>query len=158
MASRLIKIPAAALSIALLTGLAVLIWRDVKSKRSPNQALFRHGSIPKPLPEGDYKGSVEGYSGDWIGKTFDAKNATGKNLLKSSQGVEQRYPFKTAVGRGLTDPINVVKIDYDIAGNPLWLRRVLDEIVEVGPHHYLGKIHLRLGPIHVTVGYFELRK
>jgi hypothetical protein len=45
-----------------------------------------------------------------------------------------------------------------IAENPWWLRRVLDEIVQVGPDHFLGKVHLRWGPTHLTVGYFELRK
>ena len=158
MTSKPLRILAAAFLIVFFAGLALLIWRDVKSRRSPNHALFRRGSIPLQLPEGDYKGSVTGYGGDWIGKTFDPQHAAGKNLFRSPGGVEQRYPFKTAVGRGLADPITVVKIDYDIVGNPLWLRSILDEIVEVGPNHYLGKIHLRLGPMHVTVGYFELKK
>jgi hypothetical protein len=157
-ASRLLRIVAAAILLVLLAGVAVLIWRDIKTKRTPNHALFRQGTIPQPLPDGDYEGHVTGYSGDWIGKTFDARHSTGKNRFKSGQGVELRYPFKTVVGPGLADPNAVVKIDYDIPGNPLWLRRILDEIVQVGPNHYLGKIHLRLGPIHVAVGYFELKK
>jgi hypothetical protein len=117
-----------------------------------------NGSLPEPLPDGTYTGSVEGYRGSWLGKTFEAHDATGKNRLKSSRGIEQRFPFVTWLGRGLADPIDVVKIDYDIAGNPAWLRSVLDEIVQVGPEHYLGKVHVRLGPLHFTVGYFELRK
>ena len=153
-----LKILAVAVVIVLLAGFAVLVWRDFKSKRSPNQALFTRGTIPQQMPDGDYKGSVNGYSGSWIGKTFDARHATGKNRMKSPQGVELRYPFKTEVGRGVADPIQVVKIDYDIPENPLWLRRILDEIVQVGPDHFLGKVHLRWGPVHLTVGYFELRK
>ena len=78
--------------------------------------------------------------------------------MKSPQGVELRYPFRTEVGPGLADPVQVMKIDYDIPENPLWLRSILDEIVQVGPNHYLGKVHLRFGPMHATVGYFELRK
>ena len=117
-----------------------------------------NGSIPEPLPDGDYKGRVAGYSGSWLGKSFDANRSTGINLLKSSRGTEERYPFVTWVGQGLADPVEVVKIDYDIAGNPLWLRSILDEIVEIGPEHYLGKVHLRLGAVHFNVGYFELRK
>ena len=135
-----------------------MLWLDFRSKRSSSQAVFRQGVVPQPLPEGDYKGSVASYSGDWIGKTFDAKRAMGKNLFRSPNGAEQRYPFRTLVGPGLADPIPVMKIDYDIDGNPAWLRGILDEIVQVAPGHYLGRIHLRLGPMHVSVGYLELRK
>ena len=144
--------------VLLLVGAAVLIWRDYWSRRSPNQLLFTRGAIPQQMPDGDYQGSVNGYSGSWIGKTFDAKHATGKNRMQTPQGVELRYPFKTEVGLGVADPIKVVKIDYDIPENPVWLRRILDEIVQVGPNHFLGKVHLRWGPVHCTVGYFELRK
>src|SRR5207237_7191398 len=142
-----------AVVLLLVAAVAVLIWRDFTSNRSPNQALFRQGSIPQALPDGDYKGHVAGYSGSWIGKTFDAKHGTGKNLFRSASGVELLYPFKTVVGSGLADPVAVIKIDYDIAGNPQWLRRILDEIVQVDPNHYLGKIYL-VGPMHVTVGYY----
>jgi len=155
---RLIRILSGVLVAVLFVGLGFLMWRDFKSNRSPNHTLFRQGAVPKPLPDGPHKGTVVGYDGDWIGKTFDAKTATGKNLLKAGSGIEERYPFVTAVGRGIADPNTVVKIDYNIAGNPLWLRAILDEIVEVGPNHYLGKIHVRVGPVHFAVGYFELRK
>src|SRR5206468_7825710 len=121
----------------------VLIWRDFWSRRSPNQARFTGGAIPQQMPNGDYRGSVNGYSGSWIGKTFDATRATGKNRMQTPQGVELRYPFRTEVGPGVADAIQVVKIDYDIAENPWWLRRVLDEIVQVGPNHFLGKVHVR---------------
>ena len=156
--SRLIRLVAAALVILLVIGVTGLLWLDFRSKRSPSQALFRQGTIPQPPPDGDYKGSVAGYHGGWIGKTFDAQRAAGRNLFTVPAGVEQRYPFKTVVGTGLADPISVMKIDYDIAGNPQWLRSILDEIVQVGPNHYLGRIHVRLGPMHLSVGYFELRK
>jgi hypothetical protein len=156
--SRLIKLVAAALVVVLVVGVTGLEWLDFRSTRSPSQSLFRRGTIPQPPPDGDYKGSVNAYHGGWIGKTFDAKRGAGTNLFSTPGGVEQRYPFKTLVGPGLADPIPVMKIDYDITGNPPWLRGILDEIVQVGPGHYLGRIHLRLGPMHLSVGYFELRK
>ena len=153
-----IRFLVAAALIIMILGLAVMLWRDFISRRSPSQALFRAGTIPRQMPDGDFKGSVSGYSGSWIGKTFDASHATGRNRFSAGQGVELAYPFKTAVGPGVADPIQVVKIDYDIPENPFWLRRILDEIVQVGPDHYLGKVHLRWGPVHLTGGYFELRK
>ena len=153
-----LRVLAAVIAVILAAGLAVLVWRDFWSRRSPNQARFRQGTIPQPMPDGDFKGSVEGYSGSWIGKTFDAKTSTGRNRMQSPQGVELRYPFRTWVGTGIADPVQVVKIDYDIPENPYYLRRILDEIVQVEPGHFLGKVHLRWGPAHLTVGYFELRK
>jgi hypothetical protein len=145
--------------VLLVIAAVVLVWRDFWSRRSPNQALFTRGTVPSPMPEGDYQGSVNGYSGSWIGKTFDAKHAAGKNRFKTpAGGVELQYPFKTEVGLGVADAVKVVKIDYDIPENPVWLRRILDEIVQVGPNHFLGKVHLRWGPVHLTVGYFELTK
>jgi hypothetical protein len=142
----------------LLVGVAGLLWLDYRTAQGPSQERFRQGSIPQPLPDGDYKGSVAFYSGGWIGKTFDAKTSMGKNLFRSPKGVEQRYPFRTLVGPGLADPIQVLKIDYDVDDNPPWIRGIVDEIVQVGPEHYLGRIHLHLGSIYLSVGYFELKK
>jgi hypothetical protein len=156
--SRLLKFVAAALVVLVLGGLTGLVWLDFRSRRSPSQVLFRQGTVPQPPPDGDYKGSVNAYHGGWVGKTFDAKQSAGRNLFSTPSGVERRYPFRTLVGPGLADPIPVFKIDYAIAGNPAWLRSILDEIVQVGPNHYLGRIHLRMGPMHFSVGYFELRK
>ena len=82
----------------------MLVWRDFWSRRSPNQARFTQGAIPQPMPDGDYKGRVSGYSGSWIGKTFDVMTATGRNRMQSAQGVELRYPFRTWVGPGWPIP------------------------------------------------------
>jgi hypothetical protein len=52
----------------------------------------------------------------------------------------------------------VLKIDYDIDANPGFLiRDILDELVEVGSHTYLGKVHMRRGGKWKMVGYFALR-
>jgi hypothetical protein len=38
----------------------------------------------------------------------------------------------------------VLKIDYDLNGNPLFtVRRVLDELVQIDDNLYLGKAHVR---------------
>ena len=152
------KILGLVIVIVLVAGCVVLIWRDVGSRRGPNQARFNQGTLPEPMPDGAYKGSVNGYSGGWIGKVFDSARGTGRNQFKEPEGIQLLYPFKTWVGRGVADPIQVVRIDYDIPENPIWLRGILDEIVQVGPDHYLGKVHLKWGPVHATVGYFELKK
>ncbi len=67
------------------------------------------------------------------------------------------FDFTTVVGRGAVDPVDVLKIDYDLPENPPDLRRLLDELVELSSGFYLGKVHVfrRDGRLQ-TVGYFSL--
>ena len=43
--------------------------------------------------------------------------------------------FKTYQAKGLRDPeVDVLRIDYELPGNPFWLRRITDgDVVEVKP-------------------------
>ena len=70
------------------------------------------------------------------------------------------YPFKTYFGPGLRDHgVETMKIDYQLPTVPFYARPILDEIVEVSPGKYLGKIHYRLIPgFPFTIGYFWLEK
>jgi len=132
------------------------IIRTVHSQRSPAQAEFTAGKVPDPLPDGFYAGSVDGLKTSWRGKKFNASSQSGINLF----GNEEQYPFKTYVSRGASDRgLQTLKIDYNVAGNALWLRPILDEMVETSPGHYLGKVQLRLLPgWPFTLGYFRLQK
>ncbi len=141
--------------ICILSGM----WRTWFLEESLNQKLFVAGSMPNPMPNGLYSGTI-GRKVSWLGKKFEAKSQTGINLFEDKNGKSQKYPFKTFVGRGVRDKGTVVlKIDYNISGNPFWLRFILDEIVEVSPDHYLGKLHVVAIPGFVfTLGFFELKK
>jgi hypothetical protein len=100
----------------------------------------------------------------WLGKTFDPATQTGDNVFtrdslflgrlffpfyRGLAHVEattfRAFTFKTYVAPGLFDPDrDVLKIDYDSADNPaLTIRRVLDELVQIGDGAYLGKAHLK---------------
>jgi hypothetical protein len=70
------------------------------------------------------------------------------------------YPIKTYTGKGEKDTqTEVIKLDYDAPENPLFIRLILDEIVEIAPQQFLGKIHLKVLPgFYVTIGYFGLQK
>jgi hypothetical protein len=133
------------------------VVRTSKTQHDANQRAFLGARPPDPPPHGLYKGSV-GKDVSWKGKSFDSSASRGINIFEKNGAREKRYPFRTYVGRGLRDKkIDVLKIDYDIEGNPWWLRRVLDEVVEVEPGRYLGKIHVRwLLGINFAVGYFRL--
>jgi hypothetical protein len=99
----------------------------------------------------------------WKGKTFDDARQFGDNIFTrnskwlarlfipryedfKSDGPEtyRAFTFRTYEATGLTDPEMVVlKIDYDLVGNPpLTIRRVLDELVQLGEGLYLGKAHV----------------
>ncbi|MDF2459337.1 MAG: uncharacterized protein K0S79_1753 [Nitrospira sp.] len=146
--------------IALVGGLAYGCYRTLLSEGSPKQDAFLKGTFPSPLPVGLLKGSVDGLQVSWKGKKLNADTQTGINIFAGEAGEEERYPFKTYQAKGLRDPeVNVLRIDYELPGNPFWLRRITDEIVEVENGKYLGKVHLRILPGYpFTMGYFRLEQ
>jgi hypothetical protein len=111
----------------------------------------------------------------WTGKRFDAAASTGENLLAAGaraparviwpsyrlQPAEEGYVafrFRTHVGPGAVDPdLETLKIDYDSDENPRFLiRDILDELVQIVPGAYLGKVLLRRRGDWLPVGYFAL--
>lgn len=114
----------------------------------------------------------------WEGKRFDAGTGTGDNRMteqatlvgkvlwplysmKDSPDGKLAFDFTTYVEAGKEDPDReVMVIDYaDVASNPrLIIRSIRDELVEVVPGAYLGKILYRLPTkSYVKLGYFALR-
>ena len=73
------------------------------------------------------------------------------------------FRFRTYTGPGKVDQDReTLKSDYDSADNPgLLIRDILDELVEIVPGAYLGKVLLRRGsadsPRWKLVGYFALQ-
>lgn len=114
----------------------------------------------------------------WEGKRFDADSGTGDNRMtdqsvvvskvlwplysmKKSEGGKLAFDFKTYVEAGKEDPDReVMVIDYaDVESNPrLLIRSIRDELVELVPGAYLGKVLLRLPTrSYLKIGYFALR-
>ena len=122
------------------------------------QRLFVSGKVPKVMPNGFYKGSVS-VKTPWLGKTFERKSASGKNVFFWNGKRQERFSFNTYSGQGLKDKnLKVIKIDYSHS-DTWWVRYVLDEIVEVAPGKLLGKAHIRIIPgLPFTIAYFELKK
>lgn len=137
-----------------------LFLRTWQLQHTAQTDVFLKGTVPSPTPEGLYNGSVPGYPTlSWLGKKFNAKDHTGINLFQEGNKQIEKYPFKTTVGKGLQDKnLDVLKIDYDISENPFWLRWIVDEVVQVAPGSYLGKLNLRLPGYTGAVLYFELKK
>ena len=148
-------------AVVLLLGIMLLgFLRTWQMQKEPNQIMFLEGSLPNPLPDGFYQGST-GFPTSWLGKKFNAEKATGSNIVNDKKtGQIEKYPFKTYTDKGLFDKhVWVLKIDYNIKGNPFWIRWILDEIVQIAPGQYLGKMQLRIIPgFPLSVLYFELKK
>ena len=71
------------------------------------------------------------------------------------------FVFETSIDTGMADKDRqVFRIDYDRPDNPaLSIRRIVDEIVQVGDGLYLGKIHFRWWwGTWQMIGYFALRQ
>ena len=115
----------------------------------------------------------------WLGKSFDTRAAHGYNRLapsarwpaklfwpfyetKPDVGARAAFDFETAVEPGKADPdVEVLKIDYGpVESNPRFIiRQIRDELVELVPDTYLGKILWRSGEERYTcIGYFALRQ
>jgi hypothetical protein len=146
--------------VLVLASIVLGIARTWQEEHSENQKLFSSGSAPNPMPDGFYSGSVPGHTFSWQGKKFFAASSTGINVFTSGSTTEEKYPFVTSIGKGVRDTTrDVLKIDYDIPSNPFWLRPILDEILQIAPGQYLGKLQLRIIPgFPFTLGYFELKK
>jgi hypothetical protein len=112
----------------------------------------------------------------WEGKSFDPHTSTGENRFATSVTLPMRllwpsytplehtatglfaFQFRTRIAPGELDPdIDVLKIDYDFEANPGFvIRRILDELVQVGKGVYLGKVLFRFGYRFHLIGYFSL--
>ena len=118
----------------------------------------------------------------WLGKSFDASANRGYNRLAPSArwpakllwplygtsddgDARHAFDFVTAIEPGKADPeVQVLKIDYGpVESNPrLVIRQIRDELVELVPDTYLGKILWRSGDgaeaTYANIGYFALRQ
>ncbi len=126
------------------TSLFIGSYLTISNSDSPNQRQFVKGVIPNPLPDDFYKGSADIYTGPWLGKRFDSKTGTGINVFEWRGRKLEYFPFLMYKGDGIRDEgLNVLKIDYNIPENPFWLRPALDEVVEIAPGRFLGKLNYR---------------
>jgi hypothetical protein len=113
----------------------------------------------------------------WKGKSFSPASSIGLNRFARSARIPlksvfpsyipefvgpdrvEAFPFRTRVAPGGLDPnVQVLKIDYDFEANPSFvIRRILDELVQVAPGRYLGKVLFRIGDRFHPIGFFSLR-
>jgi hypothetical protein len=171
-------------SLAVLVAIWLAFWTLVTKivEGSGRQKQFRQGTLPFEPPGGFFRGLAY-MLGDqktpWLGKSFDPANRTGINVFtpkgasilktltptyklfqKNPEGNTEAYFFKTTTGPGIKDTEQqVFKLNYDSPENPFIVRNVLDEIVEIAPEQFLGKVHVKVFPgYYATIGFFGLRR
>ena len=77
----------------------------------------------------------------WGGKSFQSTNTKeGSGINRINLTLLQRnwFPFKTVVEPSAIDGKQCIYLDYDLAGNPWFIRRIRDELREVSPGLFLG--------------------
>ena len=108
----------------------------------------------------------------WLGKRFDGQAKQGANSL-SRLGLLARpiakvrkagdhyeaFPMTNWVERGKIDPgTDVLVIDYaSLPGNPWPVSHIRDELVEIVPNTYLGKMLWHQGDDYYLLAYFALK-
>jgi hypothetical protein len=155
---------------------------SAKFQRMTHDPSFLRGKVPEPLPEGFYKGVSHLFFGapvPWKGKQFKGAEQKGINILTQAgqrvmqiltprykkfqtlpEGLIAAYEFQMSTGASVKNPHQrVLSLDYNIEENPSLVRMVRDELVEVDPGRFLGKVHLQILPgLFWTIGYFTLQK
>ncbi|MEZ4294401.1 MAG: hypothetical protein R3B70_05460 [Polyangiaceae bacterium] len=97
----------------------------------------------------------------WDGKTFAStsdQRGSGHNRvnLPGVLGKQSLFPFETRIDVSALDGKKTIVLDYDLAANPAYIRRIHDEIREIEPGLYLGPAMLKLASGPVTVLWFAL--
>jgi hypothetical protein len=113
----------------------------------------------------------------WLGKAFTPAEQTGLNRFQPTKATSlsltalfpthpqrrfddriEAFPFRNRVGPGALDPdVQVLKIDYDFEDNPMLIRHILDELVQIAQGRFLGKVLFRVGRRYHRIGFFSLR-
>jgi hypothetical protein len=108
----------------------------------------------------------------WLGKRFDAQAKRGTNSIsrlgllarpltkvRKTGGHYEAFPMTNWVEPGKIDPgTDVLVIDYaSLPDNPWPVSRVRDELVEIVPNTYLGKMLWRQDDGYYLLAYFALK-
>jgi hypothetical protein len=142
----------------------------------PTKGILVTPVMPR-LAEIPFRGLSEAWM-PWMGKRFDPSTQSGDNLLRPSARMPSRilwpsyrpadagdgqlaaFKFRTYASPGTLDTDRqTMKIDYDSEENPGFLiRDILDELVQIVPGAYLGKVLVRRkrGASWRLLGYFAL--
>jgi hypothetical protein len=77
----------------------------------------------------------------WGGKSFfpvDASRGRGINRVRLGGKRFDWFPFETRVEPSVVDGAPCIYLDYEQPGNPIFIRKIRDEIREIAPRLFMG--------------------
>ncbi|WP_394823347.1 hypothetical protein [Pendulispora albinea] len=97
----------------------------------------------------------------WDGKSFASRSdeeGTGINRLQvpGALGRQKLFPFHTRFGNSGIDGQRAFVLDYDLPENPIWIRKIHDEVREVSPGLFFGPAMWKGQSGLITVLWFAL--
>lgn len=94
----------------------------------------------------------------WAGKSFASEgDEAGRGINRVRLfGRREWYPFTTRIEPSVLDGEPCVLLDYDLPQNPWFIRRIRDELREVGPGLFLGPALLRARGEHRLALFFAI--
>lgn len=116
-------------------------------------------TFPRTIPESLGSLLLKGWL-PWLGKCWYPQVQMGDNILplylqrlflmkygetydfRAGFGGFHALPFSLSVQQGLADPIQVLRLNYNLEQNPAVVRSVVDELVDAGNNTYLGKAYV----------------
>jgi hypothetical protein len=84
----------------------------------------------------------------WGGKSFFQVSATegrGVNRVRLGRSRFEWFPFGTRVEPSQIDGAPCIYLDYEQPGNPIFIRKIRDEIREIAPRLFLGPAMWKTG-------------
>jgi|SRR5262249_42712718 hypothetical protein len=98
--------------------------------------------------------ALRGPLGLWRGKRFAGSQGT--NVWGMGRVERLFAAFRVETAPALDGSGSCVRLDYDVAENPLPVRAILGELRGLGPGLFLGRMHYRAGSATACVLYFTL--
>jgi len=92
----------------------------------------------------------------WGGKSFTSLDDTHGRGINRVRMLGDAFPFKTFVGPSVIDGGPCLVLDYDQPQNPWFIRKIHDELRQVGPGVYLGPAMWKAHPAPKLVLYFAI--
>jgi hypothetical protein len=93
----------------------------------------------------------------WRGKSFAPLGATeGRGINRVFNDRTRLFAFETSIGPSRAGDFDAFQLDYDLPENPFFIRRIKDEIREIGSGLYLGQAYWHTSRQDHLVLYFAL--
>ncbi len=95
----------------------------------------------------------------WTGKNFSARSlikGSGINRINLTIAKQEWFAFQTTFKPSLIDKRPCIQLNYNLQGNPWFVRQLVDELREVEPGLYLGTTLCKTSKGRIKLLYFAI--